>query len=195
MTTTAAIHPTTATARLPNGPGWDEGFLRVESYLRAHHTESRVLLNRLTSEIIDAAWKQAPQFPGEEPVELAMRVAHERIGAWLEGAGHPGDWSEVRVRTRGRLALAVTGLSGRWAGQLFSTHPVAPEFATELAAATLHPGPELSLSNMPTAPLEFGFDDAAATDLRKTGGWSLVRGAGWSVGLIGLFGLVWAQTH
>jgi len=195
MTTSTATGPAAPTAPLPDGPAWDEAFLRVESYLRAHHAESRVLLNRVTAEIIDEARKQERRFPADEPVGLAMRVAHDWIAAWLERAGHLSDRSEARVRTRARLALAVTGLSGRWAGRVFSAEPVPPEFAAALASATLHPGPELSLSNMPTAPWEFGFDDTAPADPRDAGGWSPVRGAGWSVGLIGVFIMVWVQTR
>jgi len=177
-----------------DGRKWDEAFLRTESYLRAYHLESRELLNQLTAEIILEAKRQGKELPAADPVSLAMHITHERIGAWFARAGNGGDWSDVHVRIRARFALALTGLSGKWADQVFSANPVLPELAALLASATLQPGPSLMLSNMPTAPLEFGFEDGAMISSRK-GVWLLVRTAGWSIGLVGVFGLVWVQTR
>ncbi|MBC8010917.1 MAG: hypothetical protein H7067_12570, partial [Burkholderiales bacterium] len=54
----------------PVGPGWDEAFLRVESYLRAHQIESRLVLNRLAMEIVRAA-RAAAEVPAN--AEAARR--------------------------------------------------------------------------------------------------------------------------
>src|ERR1700712_5750223 len=84
----------------PAGPAWDEAFLRVESYLRAHHLESRVLLNQITTDIIQEAHQRALAHPEEEPVVAAMHTTHARIGAWFARAGNAADWSDERVRAR-----------------------------------------------------------------------------------------------
>ena len=97
----------------PEGPvnaDWDEAFLRVESYFRAHQIESRVLLNQLTSEIISAARLLARDLPEVPPVTVAMRMAHARIGEWLVRALGEGHWADERFRARGRLALLLTKL-------------------------------------------------------------------------------------
>mgnify|MGYP001554116272 FL=1 len=169
--------------------------MRVESYLRAHHLESRVLLNELAHGIILEARQRAVEMPGEPPVEVAMRVTHEKIGAWFEKAGQAGDWSNERVRAHGRLALVIADLPGRWSHQFLSSDPVPPELAAALSSATLRPGPELRFSNMPPAPLKFGFDDSGGPDSKARGGWMLVRAAGWWVGAVGLFGVAWAASH
>lgn len=180
---------------LAGDPSWDEAFLRVESYLRAHQLESRVLLNQLASDIIREARVRACANPTEEPVFAAMNVTNARIGAWFARAGNAGDWSDERVREGGRLALVLTNLPERWANCFLSTEPVPPEFAAALAAGTMQPGPEMRFSNMAAAPLEFGFADPADPDSPTRGGWAGMRAATTWLLIAGLYGSAWAASH
>jgi hypothetical protein len=180
---------------MPAGPAWDEAFLRVESYLRAHHLESRVLLNQITTEIIRDAFQKSLAVPGEEPVAIAMRATHARIGAWFARAGNNGDWSDERVRARGRLALVLKNLPESKAGSFLSNEPIPAEMPATLAGGVLQAGPELRLTNMPAAPLEFGFDEPSDPSTVKKSGWSGVReAAGW-IALVGIYGVAWAASH
>ena len=182
-------------APVPVDPAWDEAFLRVESYLRAHHLESRVLLNQITAEIIREARQRALVHPGEEPVVAAMHATHARIGAWFASTGHGGDWSDERVRARGRLALVLEDLPGRRANCFLSNEPIPSDHSAALVAGVLQPGPELRLSNMPAAPLEFGFDEPAEASSPNRGGWSTIReAAGW-IAIVGVYGAAWAASH
>lgn len=176
-------------------PAWDEAFLRVESYLRAHHLESRVLLNQLATDIIQGARGRTLANPGEEPVAAAMHVAHTRIGAWFARAGNAGDWSDARVRVRGRLALVLADLPGRWADCFLAVEPVPPDLATALDSGVLQPGPVLRFSNMPPAPLEFGFNDPDVSSAHPQGGWLMLREASAWLAIVGLFGVAWAASH
>ena len=181
--------------QVPAGPAWDEAFLRVESYLRAHHLASRVLLNQIATEIIQDARKRAQASPHEEPVVLAMQATHARIGSWFAQSGNSGDWSDERVRARGRLALVLQDLPGSRPNCFLSNEPVTPDLSIALAAGVLKPSPELHLSNMPPAPLEFGFDDPTEPSLAGKGGWSTAReAAGW-LAIVGLYGAAWAASH
>lgn len=182
-------------AHLPTERSWEEAFSRVESYLRAHHLESRVLLNHLAIEIIQAAREQALATPDLVPVVAAMQVTHARIGSWFARTGNAGDWSDERVRAQGRLALVLADVPGRWAGWFLSGNPVPPELASALAAGKLHPAPELRFSNMPSAPLEFGFEPPADSKPPGTGGWQALRAAaGWLL-IVGIFGVAWSASH
>ena len=182
-------------ASVPAGPDWDEAFLRVASYLRAHHLESRVLLNHLATEIMAQARERARENPDHAPVTLAMGVTHERIGAWFARAGRDADWANERVRAADRLALVLADLPGRWANCFLSTEPVPQELAEALASATLEPGPELHFSNMPPAPLEFGFNDDGQSNPPNGGGRFLMRAASSWLAIAGLLGVVWAASH
>lgn len=174
---------------------WDEAFVRVESYLRAHHLESRVLLNRLANEIIDEARVLAAQEPGENPVVLAMEIAHARIASWFVRLFREGDWCDERFRARGRLALVMADMPGRWSQHFLSDEEVPRDFVEAMTSSTLQPGPELRFSNMPPAPLEFAFDDAEE-QLRKTfNGRTFLRAAASWLVIAGLLGAAWMTTH
>lgn len=178
------------------GPAWDEAFLRVESYLRAHHLESRVLLNQLATDIIHEARERVLAIPGEAPVAVAMRITHARMGAWFAQAGNAGDWSDERVRVRGRLALVLAEMPGHRADYFLAAEPLPPGFAAALSLGALQPGPRLRFSNMPPAPLEFGFDDPDDPDKRNpVGRWPGVRAAAGWLSIAGLYGVAWAAAH
>jgi hypothetical protein len=176
-------------------PAWDEAFLRVESYLRAYHLESRVLLNQLATEIIDEARAGEPHSPSEPPVTRAMRVTRARIGAWCARAGNEFDEPNERNRAHGRLALVIANLTGRWSNHFFSAESVPSELSAAMASFRFQPGPELRFSNMPPAPLEFGFDETENPHARKQGLRFLARAAcSWLVAA-GLIGVAWAASH
>src|SRR5688572_19828617 len=148
------------TPALPISAEWDEAFLRVESYLRAHQIESRVLLNHLTTDILTAARDLATEHPHEPPVTLAMHVAHARIGEWLVHALGEGDWADERFRARGRLALVMAEIPGRCPEKFLSAEELPPETRAQLVEARLYPGPELRLASMPPSLLEFPLGEA-----------------------------------
>lgn len=176
-------------------PAWDEAFLRVESYLRAHHLESRVMLNQIATEIIRDARQRSLVAPDEEPVVAAMHATHARMGQWFARAGNTGDWSDERVRARGRLALVLGESPVRRQHCFLSNEEVPAEVASSLAAGVLRPSPELQLSNMPPAPLEFGFNDPTDPSMAQKSGWATMReAAGW-LALVGIYGAAWAASH
>jgi hypothetical protein len=177
---------------VPAEPVWDEAFVRVESYLRAHHLESRVLLNQVVADIIREARERKL---GEQPVVAAMNVMHRRIGIWFSRAGNAGDWSDARVRQQGRLSLVLGDMSGRWANYFLSNDPVPTELVDALASGVLQPGPELRFSNMPPAPLEFGFEDPRDVNSLNKSGWVVMREAAVWLSVVGFFGAAWAASH
>src|SRR4051812_43699354 len=130
----SGVENTGSVAPVPMDPAWDEAFLRVESYLRAHHVESRVMLNQIATEIIQDARQYALANPGEEPVVAGMRAAHARIGAWFARAGNTGDWSDERVRARGRLSLVLGASPAERQNYFLSKEQVPTEVASSLVA-------------------------------------------------------------
>lgn len=179
----------------PVDAAWDEAFLRVESYLRAHHIESRLLLTRLTSEILDTARELITQFPSEAPVTTAMRVAQARIGDWFQRAMGEGDWSDDRFRARGRLALLMSELPQRAPEHFLSPDPLPAGERDCLSGARLQPGPDMRPTGMPPAPLEFPLAGmveknwvtfSRSTFNRAVASWAL---------FIGFLGVAWVATR
>jgi hypothetical protein len=174
---------------------WDEAFLRVESYLRAHHLKSRVQLNALAMRVVTEARALAVDRPLEEPVELAMHVLHLQLGTWFVRAFNEGDWADERFRARGRLALVMTNMSNDWPQHFLVAEGVPSDITSELKECMLQPGPEVRFSNMPPAPLEFPFADGANPAWQTFSQGPFVKGIATWVLIIGLLGVAWVQMH
>ena len=176
-------------------PAWDEAFLRIGSYLRAHGLESRVLLNQATSEIIREALALVFNGHTGAPVTLALQLTHQRIGDWYAQTGQGIDWTNERMRAQGRLALINADLPGRWPYSFLSSDPVPADLATAIASFQLLPAPELYLSTMPPAPLEFGFHEPGDHFDLSRRMWLPARTlVSWLL-IFGFFGMTWAASH
>jgi hypothetical protein len=191
--------PASAAPGEPVGPAWDEAFLRVESYLRAHQIESRLVLNRLAVEIIHAARAAAdtPAGAGVDPVALAMREAERRTTAWFASVlGDAADPEDERLGTRGRIALVMADVPARWPQHFLASAPPPPELVEAMRAAYLEAGPELELTRMVPRPLDFGPIANVADEAWKTfKRWPVLRAvAGWTF-FIGLLAAAWWATH
>lgn len=195
----AAAAASSAAGPEPTGPAWDEAFLRVESYLRAHQIESRLLLNRLVVEIIREARAAAdtPAGAGADPIALAMREAERRTTAWFAQAlGDAADPEDERLGTRGRIALVIADVPARWPQHFLASTPPPPELVEAMRAAYLEAGPELELTRMVPRPLDFGPIANVADEAWKTfKRWPVLRAVvGWAF-FVGLLAAAWWTTH
>lgn len=188
-------HAAPPTPPVPANADWDEAFVRVESYLRSHHLESRVLLTHLTTEILKSARALAAQMPGEAPVTVAMRVAHAQIGEWLQGVLHEGDWADERFRARGRLALLMSELPQDCPEKFLSSEPLPPEVEGRLVESRLEPAPEFRLTPMPPAMLEFPIAEYAEGKWVTFSRSTFSRAAASWVVFIGVLGFAWFATR
>ncbi len=177
------------------GSAWDEAFLRVESYFRAHQIESRILLNRLVMEVIRDARAGAPR--GGDPVGLAMREAERRTNAWFARVlGDAADPDDERLGTRGRIALVLADVPARWPQHFLADAPPPAELVEAMRAAYIEAGPEIEITSMFPRPMDFGPIANVADEAWKTfARWPLLRaGLGWLL-FVGLLAAVWFFTH
>ena len=195
-------------ARLPAvetewaSPAWDEAFLRVESFLRAHQIESRLVLNRLTVEIIRGARHaledpQTDSLLSRDPVALAMREAERRTTAWFALVlGDAADPDDERLGTRGRIALVMADVPARWPRDFFAETPPPPELVAAMRAAYIEAGPGLELTRMVPRPLDFGPIANVADEAWKTfTRWPVLRAiVGWLL-FLGLLAAAWFATR
>ncbi len=197
----SAVSPASADACSlePAGPAWDEAFLRVESYLRAHQIESRLVLNRLAVEIVRAARVAADSAPGGEkdPISLAMGEAERRTTEWFARVlGDAADPDDERLGTRGRIALVMADVPARWPQHFLAATPPPAELVEAMRAAYIEAGPELELTRMVPRPLDFGPIANVADETWKTfARWPILRAVfGWLL-FVGLLAAAWLATH
>jgi hypothetical protein len=60
------------------------------------------------------------------------------------------------LSTRGRLALLLADLSGKWQDQFLRPGPWPPEFVTAMRETYLRAGPDFQISQMAPRPLDLG---------------------------------------
>lgn len=184
----------------PWAPAWDEAFARVESYLRAHQIESRLLLNHLAIEIVNAARDAAAREPAgstSDPVALAMREAERRTDEWfhrvLGDAADPGD---ERLGARGRIALVLADVPARWPQHFLAATPPPPELVEAMRAAYIEAGPELELTRMVPRPIDFGPIANAADEAWQTfARWPVLRTIFFWLLFVGLLATIWLKTR
>jgi hypothetical protein len=192
--TASPKHPPTPR---PVGAAWDEAFLRVESYLRAHQIESRLLLNRLVMEIVLAAAAKAVTTPATDPLALSMAEAERRTTTWFARVlGDAADPSDEHLGARGRIALVMADVPARWPQHFLAEGAPPTELITAMRAAYIEAGPEMEITRMVPRELDFGPIANAADETWKTfRRWPLLRAAlGWAL-ILALLALGWFYAH
>lgn len=136
---------------------WNAAYLKVESYFLALRIRNRVLLGELVQKVLDRAMKRAPGEMPRSATELAAEemdlVLTEWFAAVLERI--PTGVEHV-LNTRGRLALLLADMPGKWQNQFLHPGPWPKEFVEAMQDAYLRAGPDFQLSQMTPRPLDLG---------------------------------------
>jgi hypothetical protein len=136
---------------------WNAAYAKVESYFHALRVRNKVLLGRLVIHVLKRAMRRAPQEPQLSATELAAEemdlVVTEWFGQVLQespvGADH-------MLSTRGRLALLLVDMPGKWQEQFLHPPPWPEEFIKAMREAYLRAGPDFQLAKMAPRPLDLG---------------------------------------
>lgn len=179
----------------PLAERWDEAFLRVESYLHAHGIQSPLIVNRIATQTVDEARKATAADPNAEPVTVAMAKLQQAMAHWYRTVLADDELPEEAARAKGRLALVMNRSEPGWTQQFLATDSVHPELATALREARLQPGPEVQLTNMPPAPLEFMINPDERSTAPGFRGHGLLQAAALWVFILGALGAAWASSH
>lgn len=174
---------------------WDQAYRRVESYLQACGVTPRLVLTELAVDLIERARQRAAvSDTGERPVTLAMRQLFAQMTDGFGRAIPIDRGTDEQLRARGRLALATSDAAPRWAQLLQEKSNDLAELQQCFDARPLQPGPELRLSKLPPAPIEYAFADNE--DDPALGRWRVpVAALALAISLVGAMGAAWAVTH
>jgi hypothetical protein len=136
---------------------WNAAYAKVESYFHALRIRNKVLLGRLVIHVLKRAMRRAPQEPLLSATELSAEemdlVVTEWFGQVLQespiGTNH-------MLSTRGRLALLIADMPGKWQEQFLRPPPWPEEFVKAMREAYLRAGPDFQLVKMAPRPLDLG---------------------------------------
>jgi hypothetical protein len=136
---------------------WNAAYVKVESYFQALRIRNRVLLGELVQKVLDRAMKRAPAEPQRSTTELATEEMDLVVTEWFANVLEriPTGVEHV-LNTRGRLALLLADMPGKWQDQFLSQGPWPKEFVDAMQEAYLRAGPDFQLSQMTPRPLDLG---------------------------------------
>ncbi len=133
---------------------WEEAYAAVEAYLQALRLRNRLLVAELVRGILWRASARQKLEPEKPARLLAMEEALSEIAEWTQ------DVLDVplenrRLAARGRLALLLAGMPGKWQGTFLTPAPWPPEFVEAMKTSYLAAGPRFAQLTMVPKPLEF----------------------------------------
>ncbi|MEO5913212.1 MAG: hypothetical protein ABIS50_03195 [Luteolibacter sp.] len=146
---------------------WEEAYAAVEAYLQALRLRNRLLVAELVRGILWRASARQKLEPEKPARLLAMEEALSEVAEWTQ------DVLDVplenrRLAARGRLALLLAGMPGKWQGTFLTPAPWPPEFVDAMKKSYLAAGPQFAELTMVPKPLEFNAIGSGAAQWWET---------------------------
>jgi hypothetical protein len=136
---------------------WNAAYEKVERYLCAMRLRNKVVLAQLALGVLHRAKQRAPYEPRLSATELAVEEMDHVITDWFADIlGKPATGADQMLSTRGRLALLLADMPGKWQDQFLSPAPWPPEFVAAMREAYFRAGPDFQLARMTPRPLDLG---------------------------------------
>jgi hypothetical protein len=135
---------------------WNAAYSKVESYFHALRVRNKLLLGQLVALVIERALRRAANEPHRSATELAVEEMDRHVNEWFAQVLQDRSISAEMLSTRGRLALLLADLAGRWQDQFLRPGPWPEEFVSAMRETYLRAGPDFQLSKMAPRPLDLG---------------------------------------
>lgn len=133
---------------------WEEAYAAVEAYLQALRLRNRLLVAELVRGILRRA-AQRRALERDKPARmLAVEETLAEIASWTQDVlDEPLE--RRRLAARGRLALLLAEMPGKWQGVFLTPPPWPPAFVESMRKSYLAAGPQFAKLTMVPRPIEF----------------------------------------
>jgi hypothetical protein len=136
---------------------WNAAYAKVENYFHALRIRNKALLGQLVLRVLERAQHRAPAEPHRSATELAAEEMDRLVTEWFsEVLQSPPTKADQTLSTRGRLALLLADMPGKWQEQFLRPGPWPAEFTSAMREAFLRAGPDFQISKMTPRPLDLG---------------------------------------
>ena len=171
----------------------------MENYFHALRVRNKALLGQLVLRVLERAARRAPAEPERSATQLAAEEMDRIVIEWFaEVLQEPPANADQVLSTRGRLALLLADMPGRWQEQFLRPGPWPEEFISAMRETYLRAGPDFQLSKMTPRPLDLG-PITTLTNLGKLPYFRMTLAwAGFALLLVGIFWLThggFEQVH
>jgi len=168
--------PATFQPRTGTLEAWNDAYVRVEDYLRAHRIHNRLHQSRLILRILERAAQRHEAHPELAPTTLAAEEAERMMDGWFGEVLGEKDLPHERIAVTGRLALLLTDGAERNPYAFLDEEHIPPEFARALQQSSMEAGPDLAVSSMVPRPIDLGpITEAAGQTLERMEKWPVLR--------------------
>jgi hypothetical protein len=136
---------------------WNAAYEKVENYFHALRVRNKALLGQLVLRVLERAAQRAPAEPDRSATQLAAEEMDRIVIEWFaEVLQEPPTNADQMLSTRGRLALLLADMPGRWQEQFLRPGPWPKEFISAMRETYLRAGPDFQLSKMTPRPFDLG---------------------------------------
>jgi hypothetical protein len=136
---------------------WNAAYEKVENYFHALRVRNKALLGQLVLRVLERAAQRAPVEPERSATQLAAEEMDRIVIEWFaEVLQEPPTNADQMLSTRGRLALLLADMPGRWQDQFLRPGPWPQEFISAMRETYLRAGPDFQLSKMTPRPFDLG---------------------------------------
>jgi hypothetical protein len=167
----AGFRPTTGTM-----DQWNDAYVRVEDYLRAHRIHNRLHQSRLIQQVLERAARRHEANPTLHPTALAAQEIEALMDLWfaemLEERGQPHE----RIAVDGRVALLLCDGPQRWPYAFLDEQQVPPDFERAMRAGAIQAGPDMAISSMVPRAIDLGLiPEAAGETMERIEKWPILQ--------------------
>lgn len=136
---------------------WNDAYAKVEAYFHALRIRNKVLLGRMVIHVLKRAMRRAANEPQRPVTEIAAEELDLVVTEWFaQVLQEPQGIANHMLGTRGRLALLIADMPGKWQDQFLRPGPWPEEFLKAMREAYLRAGPDFQISKMTPRPLDLG---------------------------------------
>ena len=171
---------------------WNAAYVKVENYFHALRIRNKPLLGQLVLRVLERAQRRAPGELARSATELAAEEMDRLVTEWFAAVLQTSPLNnDQMLSTRGRLALLLADMPGKWQDQFLRPGPWPEEFVESMRESFFRAGPDFQLSKMVPRPLDLG----PITRLTNFGRLPYVRMALAWLGFALLLFVVFKLTH
>jgi hypothetical protein len=136
---------------------WNAAYVKVENYFHALRVRNKALLGQLVLRVLERAMHRAPAEPSRSATELAAEEMDRLVIEWFAAVlqESPPNADQM-LTTRGRLALLLADMPGKWQEQFLRHGPWPQEFVSAMRETYFRAGPDFQLSKMAPRSLDLG---------------------------------------
>jgi hypothetical protein len=136
---------------------WNAAYAKVENYFYALRIRNKTLLGQLVLRVLERAMNRAPAEPNHSATQLAVEEMDALVNEWFADVLQiPPNERDRTLSTRGRLALLLADMPGKWQDQFLRPGPWPEEFVGAMREGYLRAGPDFQLSSMTPRPCDLG---------------------------------------